>query len=354
MLCRMRRWLTSVETIVPVSAATSTLPPGKLRIAVAKFLGLIVVAVIVPTPVLAALGVGATATFIGLGGVGAVVAVLTAGVRVGLLSVVISAIAAISLTFASVTWWSAAVAMAVVAGIFALTAKRGWQGGFVPSVIALSFIASEGSRSIEPLTRAAVVLGIGFLAWGAIMAGLTYLFFRKPVFPAKSEADRTVAGYALMLIVVTFVTQGVAIGLDLGHTGGWLVMTPFLVILPHLHDGFMKSLRRAAGTVGGFIIVMGLSLLGVPSPVLSVVGIVAFTAALFAKLKNWNYFYFALFLTPGIVILESSSSSLTTLAEYRLEATLGAIALSLFVMGVTTLFGRTIKPPASPIDAQSG
>lgn len=49
---------------------------------------------------------------------------------------------------------------------------------------------------------------------------------------------------------------------------------------------FPKALRRAVGTIGDF----------------------------------------ALFLTPGIVILESSSSSLTTRAEYRLEATLGAVA----------------------------
>ena len=319
------------------------LTPAQMRVGIAKILGLIFVAVIVPTPVAEAAGVGPVGSFIGLAGVGAVIAVLTAGLRVGVLAVVITGIAASALTLASVTWWSAALVMSVVAGVFALTARRGWQGGFVSLAVALSFIASEGSVAVQPLTQAALVLGVGFIVWGVIVAGITYLFFREPVFPAKPENDRTVAGYALMLVVVTFITQGLAIGLGLGHTGGWLVMTPFLVILPHIHDGFQKSLRRAAGTIGGFAIVMGLAFLTTSPPILSVMGTLAFTAALYVKLKNWNYFYFALFLTPGIVILESSSSSLATLAEYRLEATLGAVALSLLAMGITTLIGFKVK-----------
>lgn len=324
------------------------LTPAQMRVGIAKILGLIFIAVIVPTPVAEAVGVGPVGSFIGLVGVGAVLAVLTAGLRVGVLAVAITAAAASALTLTSVTWWSAALVMSAVAGVFALTARRGWQSGFVFLAVALSFIASEGSVAVTPLGQAALVLGVGFLAWGLIIAGITYLFFREPVFPAKAENDRTVAGYALMLVPVTFVTQGLAIGLDLGHTGGWLVMTPFLVILPHIHDGFQKSLRRAAGTIGGFAIVMVLAYFSAPSLILWVMGTLAFTAATFAKLKNWNYFYFALFLTPGIVIMESSSSSLATLAEYRLEATLGAVALSLVAMGITSFIAFKVKRSDTP------
>lgn len=311
-----------------------------MRVTVAKVLGLIFFAVLVPVPLVSALGFGTAGSFIGLAGVGSVIAVLTVGVRVGVLVMVAGGVAAAALTLASVTWWSAAIVMSLVALAFGLTARKGWQGGLVTVIIALSFIASDGAAVVEPLGRAAAVLGIGFIVWGAIVAGITSLFFRKPVFPAKPESPRTVLGYVSMLVIVTFITQSVAIAWDLGHTGGWVVMTPFIVILPHTHDGFRKSLRRAAGTIVGFFAVIGVSFVTSSHVILSFLGGAALTAALYAKLKNWNYFFFALFLTPGIVILEGLSSSVTQLAEYRLEATLGAIALSLAVMTTTTLIGR--------------
>ena len=317
---------------------------AQLRVAAAKVLGLIFVAVILPAPVVSALGFGPAGTFIGLAGVGSVLAVLAAGGRVALLATLVTGVAAVLLTVASVTWWSAAVVMSLVALAFGLTARRGWQSGFVSLAIALSFIASDGSKAVQPLALAAMVLGLGVIVWGSVIVGFTHLLFRKPVFPTKAEAPRTVAGYVAMLVVVTFITQALAIGMDLGHVGGWLVMTPFLVILPDIKDGFTKSLRRAAGTIGGFFIVIALSFLTTSHVILSLVGALAFTAALYAKLRQWNYFFFALFLTPGIVVLEGLSSSLATVAEYRLEATLLAIACSLVAMGITTLIGRKVAP----------
>jgi hypothetical protein len=234
--------------------------------------------------------------------------------------------------------------MTLVALLFGLTAHKGWQGGFVSLVIGLSFIASEGSTVVQPLGRAALILGVGIIVWLMIVAGISYLFFRKPPLPAKPESARTVVGYVAMLMAVTFITQSLAITMNLGHAGGWLVMTPFLVILPHIHDGFRKSLRRAAGTLVGFLIVLGLAYVITSSVILSVIGAGAFTAAIYAKFKTWNYFFFAVFLTVGIIILEGVSSSVTNVALSRLEATFGAVALSLLVMGITTLIGRKLQP----------
>lgn len=313
-----------------------------MRKAIVKILFLIFFAVLVPSPILSALGYGPAASFIGLAGVGAAIAVLTAGIRMALIATVIAAVFAVLLTFSSVTWWSAALVMAGVAFVFGLTAFQGWQSGFVSIAIALSFIASDGAKALDPLETAALVLGVGFLAWGAIVAGIARLLFPKPVLPAHAETRRTVIGYVGMLTIVTFITQSLAIGLNLGHVGGWLVMTPFLVILPHIHDGFTKSLRRAAGTIVGFAIVIGLSELTTSHAVLSAIGAVMFTVALYAKFNSWNYFIYAVFLTGGIVILEGMSTSVTTVAEYRLEATLGAVAISLAAMAIITLLGRTL------------
>lgn len=326
---------------------TTPPPPEVMRKAIVKILFLIFFAVLVPSPILSALGYGPAASFIGLAGVGAAIAVLTAGIRMALLATVIVAVFAVLLTFASVTWWTAALVMAVVAFVFGLTALKGWQSGFVSLAIALSFIASDGAQAVDPLATAAVVLGIGFLVWGAIVAGIARLLFRKPVLPAHSETRRTVIGYVSMLVVVTFVTQSLAIGLNLGHVGGWLVMTPFLVILPHIRDGFTRSLRRAAGTVVGFVVIIGLSELTTSHTILSAVGAVMFTVAIYAKFRRWNYFLYAVFLTGGIVILEGLSTSVTTVAEYRLGATLGAVAISLAAMAITTAVGRKLPAQQS-------
>lgn len=314
-----------------------------LRVAVAKILGLVLFALLVPAPLVSALGFGSAGSFIGLAAVGAVTVVLTAGVRVALVSVVVAGVAAALLTLSSGSWWLAATVMALVALAFGLTARKGWQSGFSWFVIALSFVATDGAKAVEPLETAALVLGAGYIICGAVMAGLTYLLFRRPVLPTTAETPRIVLGYVATLMVTAFITQSVAIAWDLGHTGGWVVMTPFIVILPHTREGFRKSLRRAAGTVVGFFVVIAISLLPSSHLALSVMGGLAITAAVYAKLRNWNYFFYAAFLTPGIVILEGLSSSLTQLAEYRLEATMGAIALSLVVMGITTIIGRKTK-----------
>jgi hypothetical protein len=330
--------------IQSVSPPVPALSRAELRRAFAKILFLIFFAVIAPVPILAALGYGSVGSFVGLAGVGAVVAVLAVDFRIALLATVGAGMAAALLILASVTWWSAAVVMSLVALVFGLSARRGWQNGFVAFAVALSYIASDGANTLEPLTRAAALFGIAIIVWGLIAALITHLFFRRPVLPSKPQSSRTVLGYVAMLTVVTFITQSLAIGLNLGHAGGWLVMTPFLVILPQIHDGFRKSFRRAAGTIVGFFIVIGLSTITTSHVILSVAGALMLTAAMYAKFKNWNYFFFALFLTPGIVILEGLSTSVTTEAEYRLEATIGAIAISLAAMGIAKFIGRKLPP----------
>jgi hypothetical protein len=320
-----------------------------MRRAVAKILFLIFFAVIAPAPIVSALGFGAVSSVIGLAGVGAIVAVLAVGLRIALLAAAGAGVAAGLLAVASITWVSAAVVMSLVALVFGLSALKGWQSGFVSFVVALSYIASDGAKMLEPVGRAAVVLSIAFVVWGMICAAIAHLFFRKPVLPIKPQSQRTVLGYVIMLTVVTFITQSLAIGLDLGHTGGWLVMTPFLVILPHIPDGFRKSLRRAAGTIGGFLIVISLSAITTSHTILAVSGAVMLTAAMYAKLKNLDYFFFALFLTPGIVILEGLSSSVTAEAVHRLEATIGAVVISLVAMAIISLLGRRFPGKSAAI-----
>ena len=314
---------------------------------VVRFVPLIMLGVAVPAFVMPALGFAPVASFVGLAGLGAGIATMSLGVRGGLVASVSMAVGAVLLTLTSQVWWLAGLVMALIALVYGASSRWGWQSAFIASVIALGFIASDGARSLETLERTAVVMGVSFLIWGVVVTGLARLLFRKPIIPVTEQPPRIVVGYAAMLTVVAFVTQSLAIVLDLGHTGGWLVMTPFLVILPHIKDGFRKSLQRAGGTIVGFLVVIAIGALITSDAILYAIGAALISAALYAKLRNLNYFVFALLLTPAIVILEGVSSSLTTTAEYRLEATLAAVALSLAAMAIPALIASRYPPSES-------
>lgn len=316
---------------------------SEIRRGVVFITGLSFVVITTPAIVMYALGFGSVGSSVGLAGLGAMVATLTLGWRGGLIAALVLGAGAALLTLTSTSWWAAATAMALVALIYGLSSRWGWQGAFVSSAIALSFVGSDGLKTLDSLELAAIVLGASFFVWGLVSTGLTYLVVRKPIFPVAPQPLPVVAGYVVMLVLVTFVTQSLATGLDMGHTGAWLVMTPFIVIMPHIHDGFRKSLMRAAGTVVGFLIVIGVALISTSHPLLYVIATLMFTAAIYAKFKRWNYFYYALFLTPAVVILEGVSTSVTTVAEFRLAATLGAVAISLFAMGILEIIGRNIS-----------
>lgn len=313
---------------------------AQIRRALALVLLLTLIAMLVPAFALPALGYGPVASFVGLAGLGGLFATLTFGLRGGLVAALALAIGATLLTLTSNTWWGAAVVMSLVALVFGFSARWGGQGAFVSSAIALSFVASDGAKALPSLDLDAVVLGVAFLVWAAAISGLTHLFLRKPILQPNPQPQRLVLSYMLMLTFVTFTTQSLAIALDMGHVGAWLVMTPFIVIMPSIHDGLRKSLLRAAGTAVGFIFVMVVALVTTSHPLLYLVGTLMFTAAIYSKIRKWNYFYYALFLTPAIVLLEGISTSVTTEAEGRLVATLGAIAISLAAMGILELVNR--------------
>lgn len=315
----------------------------QIRSALARFFFLTLLAVAVPVPLMSALGFGSAGAFVGLAGLAAVVATLSIGLRGGLIAAVALGVGAMLLTLSSGVWWLAATVMAVIALGFGLSARRGWQSAFLFVPIALGFIASDAAKTLDTFALPALILGVSFFIWGCAAAGMTHLLFRKTVMPkTESVSVRVVIGYAGTLTVAAFISQGAAVALDLGHTGGWLVMTPFIVIQPHVHDGWRKALLRAGGTVVGFAFVIGVAAFVTASAILYCIAIISVTAAMYAMFRRWNYFVYAALWTPAIVILEGSGSSLTQTAEDRLEATLGGVGIALvamvFLMGIGRVF----------------
>ena len=143
-------------------------------------------------------------------------------------------------------------------------------------------------------------------------------------------------GYATMLAVATVISTAIALLGGWGHTGGWLIMTPIIVIQPMLHDAWAKSLRRAAGTVGGFLIASFIGLV-VPIPAVEyALGIIFAAAVIYAMESKWNYATYSLLITVAIVLLEGTNTSVPHTALLRIVATLTGVGIALGMIGLAT------------------
>jgi len=279
------------------------------------------------------------AGMLGLGGLGIVLATLAAGLRIGALAALaVGAASGIAVAGSAVIAVGVLVMVATALGL-GVSARWHWNRAFIALPITVAFVVAEDPTQ-DPLAS-----GITF---GAAMAGygLLVAVISSPLRPHKHADQGTPApapaswsrtwGYAAVLATTTAATSAIALGLDWGHTGGWLMMTPFIVIQPYVQDGWRKALSRTLGTVSGFLIAYALAELLGAGNLVTVIGVAFGVLAATAMVERWPYAVYATFLTPAIVILESSGRPIQTTADNRLVATISGVALALLAMAIAT------------------
>lgn len=156
----------------------------------------------------------------------------------------------------------------------------------------------------------------------------------NPIPPARAR------GYALILSLTTVITTAIAVVWQWGHAGGWLIMTPLIVLQPYLHDALAKSIRRALGTTVGFAIAFSLAIFVPERWAIYAIALGFAIAAIVAMERRWDYSIYAVFLTVTIVLWEGSSTSITHTDLARLVATLAGIGLALCIMVAALPFYR--------------
>lgn len=319
----------------------------------------------IPTWVLDYLNFSAIAGLVGVTTLGALIATAKAGTRAGLVYTFgVSAFMALAiLTAANV--FLATLTMALAALALGLSALRGWQPAMVLAPIVTGFIIAQPppikfSRFDDAFTFA---YGSFFFALIAVLL-VTWLAGSKGQGQGHSYGQvqghshgrghshsdlkpitrpRTI-GYAIMLVGVTLVTTPIALLTDWGHVGGWLIMTPFIVLQPYQRDGVRKGLARLGGTVAGFIVVALVAQVSDSRTLLGWVGVVFAMAAMWALSNNWNYAIYAFLLTPAIVVLEGLHSSVETTALDRVSATaLGVGVAMFFIVVLEPLYHRATR-----------
>ena len=302
-----------------------------------RLIALIVIlnaALIVPTVLLPTSRYDTAGGLFSLGALAIVFITYARGLRSGLLSaVLVGAASTIALLASSITALGVAV-MALAALGQGIAAYRGLQRLTIMVPITMAFVVSEPPTT-GPLANAAA-FGLALAAFGCIVAFAVDLVRRGVPHPAPQAAMAAsrAAAYATLLAITTVATTAIALTYDWRHAGGWLIMTPFIVIQPYVQDGWRKALERALGTLVGFAIASALAWLIGSALVLTVLGYVFASIAIFAMVKKWRYAIYATFLTPAIVLLESGGRAVTELADKRLEATFLGVGLSLAAMAV--------------------
>jgi len=303
--------------------------------AVARLIVLALVVIAVPIIISLAVGQGPRGALVSLAGICAAMATVGIGVRAGLVVALLVGLGSALVALASSSWPVAALAMAVVAFGFGLTAKRGWQTAlaWIPST--LGFVAADAANLGADLRSISVQIAVAFTIWGLVTVGIVRVLpVDLPLPHAPAVSDSRALAYAVLLAFTALITTSITIAGDLGHPGGWLIMTPFIVLQPYVQKGWDRSLRRAGGTLVGFAMAYLGAIVITQSWVLYVVGIVSYAIAMYALLRQWDYAAYAAFLTLAIVILEGVGTSVEVTAEYRLEATAGGVLLSLAAMAL--------------------
>lgn len=315
----------------------------KSRARIAVLVIVLVAILVIPSAILSPLGAANAGSMIGLGGLGIAFLSFTSNLRVALLSSVgLGITAALVADGASLPALGVA-AMVLVAASQGLLSRWGWHRAFTVVSITLGFIASESV--LQPPLDSTLAFALAITGYGIVVALAMALLIRRTRAKVDDDPgaqkspepetswDRSI-GYAAMLAVTTAVTTTLVLLNDWGHTGGWLIMTPFIVIQPTMRDGMPKAINRALGTIAGFALAyIAAEILG-QGLALTLIGYTFAVVTVVAMVKKWNYALYATFLTPAVVILESVGRSVQEVSDHRLVATLLGVGISLIVMAI--------------------
>lgn len=299
-------------------------------------------ALAIPSLVLGAMGAAQVGALAGLGALGAVLTAIALGLRAALItSVVLGVLCSLGVA-ASPNVVAATVFMTLVAAAFGWTARIGANRAIVLVPITLAFVVNEPPQASGSTIHPTLLLGVATIA-AACLASVATAGALGRTTPAghvdvvsRSRAD----AFAALLAITTVVTTAIAVGGDWGHAGGWMVMTPFIVIQPYVQEGWRKALRRAGGTIGGFLIAMALATTLHDTAWLLFAGVVFAGLTITAYARHLDYGIYSLLLTPAVVILEGIGGDVQVTAVDRLDATLIGAGLSLLAMAIALPFYR--------------
>jgi hypothetical protein len=270
------------------------------------------------------------------------------GWRTGLQIVAPFAVVAGLAVWAAPNPWLAACVMALAAFLRGYAAKVGLHNALMMTVIALGFLVASPphSNTVVPTPVLVGLVTVGTTLW----VTLVFYVLRNrlaaqtltPIEPVR------VIAFSVALAVMVAVATWCVVQFDLGHSGGWIILTILVVFQPSLGAGFTKAFGRASGTVLGFVVAIAVGAVLPTGSVLYFAGAVFLILSSIAMLQARPYWVFATFITAGIVLLESAGKTVDLVAEERLGATLIGVAGTLLVMLALSPFAKWLTDDTPP------
>jgi len=305
---------------------------------------LMVIAGFAPAVLMGVLGWKSAVSVAMLGGLATFLAcTMGRGWQTGLMISVPFSIATALAVWASPYPLAAAIVLAAAAFLRGHGAKVGLQNALLTTVIALGFLVAE-PPTFEGAVPAPVMTGLIMLGT-TLWATLIVFLAKRWVHPPKLEpidTTRVLWISSVLAIMVGFATWFV-VHFNLGHGGGWIILTIVVVYQPNIGDGLKKAGGRALGTILGFLIAIVVGIFVSSGPILYALGTACLIVALVVMLAGKPYWWFATFLTPAIVLYESAGSTVTKVAIERLDATIVGIAITLVMMLILGLLAKAFE-----------
>ena len=263
--------------------------------------------------------------------------------RVALLVSAAFAVANMLAYLASPSTVLAALVMGASVLLYALTARRGISGYIVMAPTSVAFTLTQPPTMLPDSSAVADVLLVGLLAviaglWGA--AAGAFIGRRVPKRRLGQMNARVTWIVAVTMAVVCAGVLAAVLALGQRQYGAWILLTLLIVMQPGLHKTWQKVRDRLLGTLAGFIvaIVIAIPLHGHPVA-LSLAAVVLFAIATYVQISGQRYWRFVMFLTPGVVLIVGSSSSVAVTDIARVVGTLIGAAIAVILLLILQWIG---------------
>lgn len=300
-----------------------------------KFIGLIITIFLSMSPgiILTMLGMSSAGSAATIGAIGGGIAIISTSFTNATWAATAMGIATfLAVAFSSHFPFAVGLFVLIGAGLGALNV-RGMSSAFVFVPISAGFVLAQPPALTTSLIFDGMVVGV-ITAGAALLPVILMTFAVKklPVRPPAQFAPRVVVGYSVNLALLLGLTSFLTVHYALGQLGGWLMLTVVVIIQPLRRASWTKGVQRAAGTVLGFFIAIGVATTISVTGFYFAIGNIFIILALLASARRRPYWQYAMFLTPGIVLLNGTGASVVETADARLLATIVGAMLCVLLL----------------------
>lgn len=233
-------------------------------------------------------------------------------------------------------WASAALMLLCGAGLGAVNKWGLSLWNFMFPVLAAAVIAEPPKVATGAIPNALLTSAI---AMGCLIAAalLTMLLVKEP-------RQKEITSYPFKVNLMYAVNLGLLLAAA-GYfssvyrheqLGVWLTLTIVIILIyPYAGQSTSRAIQRAAGTILGFLIAIGVGASGLPDFLFYAAAFVFLEIALLMRVapgkKYWEY---VMFLTPGVVLISGKPAELAAVSHDRLYATIIAAVACLIVLAI--------------------